>query len=451
MDFDSDLSSLLDDIIAGKEPNLDALDNPEIPQPPAKPSALSLDSADEITLDDILSDDSGATVPSTDEEDGWKCPDCGQTVEPSLVRRHRDQDCPALPPDPDTEVTNLVTGSPEKVVAPTDEETAQLPEIDHSMFSQPVEGPTIPMPSFTNDEVMEALDIRNFGMLVSLSTQRWHAKVKDRKAAMDAAGATGADASAFEARKRLLVGADEKLKRVHKAIDAARTDHYRMTLPWSTVGINDQGKRAGRRLLPNTLFFDYTKTMGKHKQEMQTALGEFINAYPTLIAIAQQKLGGSFSQNDYPPPASIGRYFDLSFDFDPIPTGGDFENVQLAQADKLAAALNKKTRVMLENAMQDAWSRLYEDIQHAVNVLKNPDAMFHYTLVDKLREHASMLSHLNVTKDVRIEAIRKEIESNLCRWDVKEIRNDDALRRRLAEAAAKVFSLMQDYAKGDKA
>lgn len=440
MNYDEDIGALLDAIIQGKEPNLDALDTPKPPPKPAQPAVLSHKDESEITLDDILPDQPDE-VPDTSKE-------------PKELR--------TLVIGPDTtdeqiqdfvegsEVTTLVTEADESDQSTTDEQCdetlAQLPQIDDSMFSKPAAIPTIPMPTFTNDELMESLDIRNFGMLVSLSTQRWHAKVKDRKAAMDAAGATGADASAFEARKRLLVGADEKLKRVHKAIDAARTDHYRMTLPWSTVGINDQGKRAGRRLLPNTLFFEYTKTMGKHKLEMQQALGEFIQAYPTLIAISQQKLGGSFNQGEYPPPSSIGRYFDLSFDFDPIPTGGDFENVQLQQADKLASALNKKTKVMLENAMQDAWVRLYEDIEHAVNVLKNPDAMFHYTLVEKLREHSSMLSHLNVTKDPRIEAIRKKIETNLCRWDVKEIRKDDQLRRRLGEAAEKVHGLMKEYA-----
>jgi hypothetical protein len=270
--------------------------------------------------------------------------------------------------------------------------------------------------------------------------------VKDRKAAKDAADASDADGESFEARKRLLVGADEKLRTVHKAIDAARTDHYRMTLPWSTVGVNDAGKRAGARLLPNSLFFDYTQAMGKHKVEMEAALDEFVTAYPTLIAISQQKLGKAFNQNDYPAPASIKGHFDLSFDFDPIPTGSEFQGLQDAQVEKLAGALQRKTQRKLENAMQDAWQRLYDDVERAAVALSNPDAMFHYTLFEKLAEHATMLSHLNVLSDTRIEGIRVEVRDKLSKWDVKDVRKDDALRKRLGEEASAILKHMKEYA-----
>jgi hypothetical protein len=326
-----------------------------------------------------------------------------------------------------------------------DVEAADLEPIDESVWSKEVEPKAIELPEFTSEDLMGDLDIRNYGTLVSLTTTRWHAKVRDHKAAADAAGATGADKSAFEARKRLLVGADEKLKRVHTAIDAARTEHYRLTLPWSTVGVNDHGKRSGPRLLPNTLFFDYTQAMAKFKAEMDTALDEFVQAYPTLIAIAQKKLGGSFDATQYPAPSQIRNYFGLAFDFLPIPTGSDFDGITGIQAEKLALNVNKKTRQMLENAMQDAWKRLLDDITHAHSALANPNAKFHYTLVDKMKEHASMLSHLNVTKDQRIENIRSKIDKELARYDIKEIRKDDALRARLAESAKQVLDMMQEY------
>jgi len=219
-----------------------------------------------------------------------------------------------------------------------------------------------------------------------------------------------------------------------------------MTLPWSTVGINDHGKRAGSRLLPNTLFFEYAQTMGQHKAEMVDALEKFVAAYPTLIAISQQKLGKAFNQNEYPAPAAIEAHFTLEFDFEPIPVGGDYQGLQDAQVEKLADALERKTKLRLENAMQDAWKRLYDDVERAATALSNPDAMFHYTLFDKLSEHASMLQHLNVTGDAEIEAIRKRVKTELTLHDVKDVRKDDALRKRLGEHATAIFDVMKEYA-----
>jgi len=411
-EFDKSIEDMLGSILAGEDPIDPVTPAPEPePVPPVQePEPEILSSEDELpSIDDII-----GMEPEKEPE-----------PEPELH---------ACNPEPDT-----------KAEVEADIEVADIEPVDESQWSKEVTVESIQLPEFTSDELMEDLDIRNYGTLVSLATLRWHAKVRDRTAALNASAASGADEAAYEARKRLLVGADEKLKRVHTAIDAARTEHYRMTLPWSTVGVNDHGKRAGPRLLPNTLFFDYTQKMGKFKQEMVAALDEFVQAYPTLIALAQKKLGSAFDFSEYPPPSSIRQYFDLSFDFLPIPVGDDFGNVTLHQAEKLAMNVNKKTRQMLENAMQDAWKRLQDDMEHAYNALKNPNAKFHYTLIDKMKENASMLSHLNVTKDKGIEAIRARIEKDLAKRDVKEIRKDDALRKHMSEEAAAVLKLMKEY------
>lgn len=407
--FDADIGALLDSVLQDKEPEV---------KETIVPSAIAPDTPETPQVDESLSSQ----------------PTVGEVVErstPTLAELMAEDDAPTEPVEP--ELTTVV-------------KEAELPPIDNSMFSEAVEEATVPVPTFTSDELMESIDIRNFGTLVSLTNRRWHAKVKDRKAAKDAATASEADASSFEARKRLLVGADEKLKRVHKAIDAARTDHYRMTLPWSTVGINDHGKRAGSRLLPNTLFFEYAQTMGQHKAEMLESLEKFTQAYPTLIAISQQKLGKAFNQNEYPSPAAIDAHFALEFDFEPIPVGGDYQGLQDAQVEKLAGALERKTKLRLENAMQDAWQRLYDDVERAAIALSNPDAMFHYTMFEKLADHASMLSHLNVTGDTRIEGIRVDVKDKLTRHDVKDVRKDDSLRKRLGEQATAIFGRMKEYA-----
>lgn len=409
MSWDKDVSSLLDDILQDKEP--------EKPEEQPEPEELGPDVFD-----------------GTDAE-GFPGGDERMSLSPEL------QNLAGLLADEpeEPEVTSLVTDDVAK---------AQLPKIDQTAWSEEVdEEEHIPVPTFTDDDLMESIDIRNFGTLVSLTNRRWHGKIKDRKAAKDAAIASNADGEAYEARKRLLVGADEKLKAVHKCIDAARQDHYAMTLPWSTVGVNDVGKRQGPRLLPNTRFFDYVQTMGEHKAVMESTLEEFVDAYPTLIAIAQQKLGKAFNQADYPRPEVIEKHFSLEFDFDPIPTGGDYQGLQDAQVEKLAAALQKKTQQKLENALADAWQRVYDDVSHAARVLGNPDAMFHYTLLDKLNNHVANLKHLNVVNNAKIEEVRQDIHKAFAAHDVKGIRDDDALRKRLGEAAAEIQKKMEEYAK----
>lgn len=300
----------------------------------------------------------------------------------------------------------------------------------------------IKMPEFTSQDLASTMDIRNFATLVTLNTARWHAKVKDRKASKNAATATGADEAAFETRKRLLVGADEHLKLIHKAIDEARVAHYEMTLPWSTTGLNDVGRRTGGRLLPNTLFVEYTTCMAKHKATMVSALNNFIPLYPSLIEQAKKKLGSSFDITEYPNPSSIASHFDLSFDFQPIPKGDDFKGLPQVQLDALARKINDNTQRMTENAMQDVWMRLYDVVGRMADRLSSPDKTFHDTLVENARDVTRLLSHLNVTSDARVEDIRKRVWDQLCQHDGKVLRQKQALRLQVGAMAQSIFEEM---------
>jgi hypothetical protein len=348
-------------------------------------------------------------------------------------------------PEPEDVPTVGTEEDDERVVTADAYIAVHTPQTTEGLFAQGAGDEAIELPSFTSDEIMEQIDIRNFGTLVKLKTMRWHARIKDKAAAREMAKAAQAEDGTYEGYKHLLAGCDEKLKRIHKAIDAARTAHYALTLPWSVVSLNDQGKRAGPRLLPNTLFMEYTTAMGNAKLEMDDALNDFETAYPNLVALAQSKMGTAFNPADYPHMDVVRQHFGLHFDFEPIPKGSDFDGIQAQMAQKLAATLDNKTRTSLENAMQEAWHRLYTTVGHAASVLSNPDKTFHYTLVDKLRDQAGMLKHLNATKDQRIEDCRLQVEQKLTKHDPKDIRKDDALRRKLAQDAQVIYDDMKGH------
>ncbi len=304
----------------------------------------------------------------------------------------------------------------------------------------------VPIPTFTSEEMMAAFDIRNVATLVTLQTNRWHAKVKDRQASRDAATANQADERAFETRKKLLVGADELLITIHKAIDAARIEHYAMTLPWSTTGLDDTGRRTGGRLLMNTLFFEYTQKMAKYRKEMEDALAIFEPEYPNLIKLAQVKLGKRFDPREYPNPSAIRAHFNLSFDFQPIPKGEDFMGLPKQQLDKLAQHLNSQTQTMMENAMQENWVRLHDVISAMVERLSSPDKRFHSTLVENVREAVRLTEHLNMTKDQRITDVQKYAEKHLCKHDAEELRKNPTLRLQVAGHAKSAIGMMEKAA-----
>lgn len=357
---------------------------------------------------------------------------------------------------PDVEVEAITASvTPEELSEPVEEAA-----VDAGVITEPTESPgysvsnvftdtddrdriRIPMPVFTPDDLADTMDIRNFATLVRLETRRWHAKVKDRQASRDVAAANDADAAAFETRKRLLAGADEKLKRIHKAIDSARAKHYELTLPWTTRSNDDLGRRTGPRLLPNTLFFEYTKEMATCKAEVKAAVDDFVPAYPSLIEQAKAKLGKRFDSTEYPLAETIKEHFGLDFDFSPIPQGDDFKGLPKQQLDALAGSINGKARKMMENAMQDVWTRLYKAMQHMFDRLSSPDKTFHYTMTDNVSELARLLPHLNVTNDARIDKIHKALIKHVTPHDAKDLRDKPVLRKQVAAAVSDILADME--------
>jgi hypothetical protein len=298
------------------------------------------------------------------------------------------------------------------------------------------------MPTFTAADFASTMDIRNFATLVTLNTARWHAKVKDRQASKDAAFVSEAEEGAFETRKHLLGGANAALKAIHKAIDEARAAHYEMTLPWTTTSMQDIGRRTGGRLLPNTLFVEYTTVMATKKQQMLDALSKFEPEYPTLIQAAKKKLGKRFDFREYPNVSSIRTHFDLSFDFEPIPKGDDFKGLPQVQLDALARKINDNTQKQAENAMQEVWKRLHEAVSRMAERLSSPDKLVHDTLVQNIRDVARLLAHLNVTQDAKVEALRKKVEKHLCQHEPKVLRTNQTIRTQVGAHAASIIQEM---------
>src|SRR5574343_90470 len=306
--------------------------------------------------------------------------------------------------------------------------------------------PPMPVPTFTSDEIASTLDLRNFATMTTLNTNRWHAKVKDRKASHDAAVANDADEAAFATRTRLLAGADPELKATHKAIATARAKYYAMTLPWTTTGLEDVGRRSGARIMPNTQFFEFVTEMGNCKAEMIAALDKFVPLYPQLVQEAQKKHGKRFDPTEYHSAEAIRSYFDLTFDFMPIPEGSDFKGLPQQQCDALANALQSKTRQMVENAMQDLWVRAHEAIGRMAERLSHPDKLFHYTLVDNVRQVSNQLKHLNVTDDPRIRDLQQYVEQYLTKHDVYELRKQPVLRAQVGAYAQDALEKMRRIA-----
>lgn len=279
--------------------------------------------------------------------------------------------------------------------------------------------------------------VHSRALLVSVSISTWTARKYDKRVTREINARHGADRDAGRYNKLLLPGDAEPYRDLIRTCNAARSDHYANTLPWTD---------AGWRLLPSANYMHYANIMREHSRAFADALDRFVSAYPELREAARAALNGMYRDDDYPTSAELRHRFGFDVEYSPLPTSGDFRLDDLP-ADAIAEI---RTRVQdrveraTADAVRDAWDRLHETVEHIRDRLADPDAIFRNSLVDNARELVDVLARLNVTNDPELERIRARVAAELTAHDPQTLRDAPDVRSATADAAGAILDAMAD-------
>jgi hypothetical protein len=281
-------------------------------------------------------------------------------------------------------------------------------------------------------------------MLCGLTIRQWSARRLDRKVTDEVNASHGAAADAGRYNKALV--AKDALAGIVTAANAARSLHYARTLPWLD---------EGARILPAAGFEAYSNAMRDLRHAFEAAVAAFVAAYPSYVDDARVRLNGMFDPADYPEASEIADRFAFGVRILPVPDAADFRvDLADAQAAEIRAAIESAARDALANATRDAWQRVAEVTGRMVERLNafkpggpngRAENVFRDSLVENVRELASILPGLNLTNDPALARIAERMESDLCQHDAADLRDSDALRRDTAKAAAAILAEVSDF------
>lgn len=269
--------------------------------------------------------------------------------------------------------------------------------------------------------------IQQSAMLAALNISQWTARKYDKKVSVEVEQKHAAkDAGRYN---KLLV-AKEALEAISKVATAARSYHYKMTLPW---GDN------GERLLPATLFEEYTNNIGDYRDTFNKRVNEFVRDYPDLKQDAIRRLGSMYDPQDYPPVEDIAGRFGMRVDFSPVPVANDFR-VNLNQDYVERIQLDIETRLVnrQNEAMKHCWQRVREVVGHIHERLVDKDKTFRDSLISNAEELLMILPALNITNDPELTRVAQEVKTLLVAPE--RLRQDEGLRSSTAERAAQILS-----------
>jgi hypothetical protein len=268
-----------------------------------------------------------------------------------------------------------------------------------------------------------SISIASSAMLVELSISTWTARKLDKKVSTQVDLDNGAKTKVVNANKNLMAGTGV-LDTLVKYAANARAWHLSQTLPWTD---------NGSRLLPMSNFVDYKKQLGELEANYEALVDKFIVAYPNLVSAAAFQLGTLFDRNEYPDERSLKRKFKFTYSFFPVPTAGDFRiDINEEAKAEIMANCNNAYEDRLNNAMREAWSRLHECLSRmSERLTDNADGsrkIFRDSLVENGVELVTMLKHLNITQDPKLEQARRDLQSAIGAHDLDSLRDNSNAR-----------------------
>lgn len=292
-----------------------------------------------------------------------------------------------------------------------------------------------------NLDNFSASKLASSALIVNLSLSVWTGRKLDKRVSEEVDQAKSTRTRAGNYHKNLLAGSG-KLEQINKIAGACRSWLYSVTQPW---GDN------GDRILPVTTLLDFKSRLTDYERQFSDSVNGFLNDYDTLVSAAAFQLGDLFNRDDYPVREHIESKFGFRYSLIPLPQAGDFRvDIGNDGLRELQEQYEKVMETRVVGAMTEAWERLHdaltkmsERLADDTDVNGDPKRkIFRDSLVDNAVEICELLKSFNITGDMRMDEMRKQLEDTLRHVDAQTLRDSDHLRQ---QTKAKVDALLSKF------
>lgn len=279
------------------------------------------------------------------------------------------------------------------------------------------------------------MSITSSAVLVELNISVWTANKLDKGATDEVLVSNGATvADAAQVRKNLMAGTTAR-KAIADYAAGCRLWHNTRTLPWSD---------KGPRILPTSLFMDYKAELNMRRDTFMHMRKQFGVDYPALVQTAANYMGTLHNPADYPSTEEVMSKFDFRVVFSPVPESGDFRlDIPKQELDEVRRSYDDAFDTRLAEAMRTPWDKLHDMLMGMSDKLGLEEKTRWYdTFITNAQEMCGMLTHLNITKDPKLEAARRQLETALLGADLDDIKVNESTR---AELKSKVDAILSGY------
>ena len=281
------------------------------------------------------------------------------------------------------------------------------------------------------------MSITSSSVLVELNISVWGAEKLDRRATEDLTITSKAARDAAKVYKNLMSGTSVR-KDIADFATRCRAWHQSRTLPWAD---------RGTRLLPTSLFMEYKAEVNAKRDTFMRMVDTFRQEYPNVLAMAPTNMGDLHNHSDYPSLDEVMPKFGFRLVFSPVPDSGDFRlDIPAQELEAMRKEYDANFLSRVDEAMGTLWGQLHDMLGKMSEKLVEPTGedkrRWHDVFLTNAHEMCAMLTHLNVTKDPKLEDARRKLETALIGVDIDDIKENEGVR---ANVKTKLDAILSGY------
>lgn len=284
-------------------------------------------------------------------------------------------------------------------------------------------------------------------MLVKFSMSKWEGNKTDKKASRKLTDDAHADKRAARVVKQLMVGANAEHKAVSSAFNAVRQYVYTHTLPWSTNDV----KMTGPRLLSTATSMQFMKGHAELVRTANTALQEFLAVYDQRRQEALLSQGTLADASDYPTKEQLETSYSLTVDYEPIPDGASFNNMQVPTqiAEALGSRVAASQVKAIRNAMTALQMRLVDELKRMAEQLgkhgRGEKTKLYNSLITNMSTIVSLLETSNINNKQEIRDLAMDIRSKLCSTSIDALKASPHKAAEVAKSAQSLLGTVDEF------
>lgn len=288
------------------------------------------------------------------------------------------------------------------------------------------------------------MKLQERALLSALHLGAWSGQAVDRVVTEEVSEAHKSDPKDSGKYSKQLISR-KALREVLSKIAVTRQTHKILSLPWDDSS----------RILSAQGYNRYTQQMRLHRLAVEAAAKKLGASFPEHVKEAKIRLGTMFNKDDYPDAAEVAKRYYVDVEIKPIPEAGDFRTKLADNTLKvLAKDIEKRTNDRIKLAIQDVFQRVVDvtgKMAEKLNGYEEPTkgkeatGLFRDSLIYNVNELAELLPSLNIVDDERLDALAKQLKTDLVAHSPEVLRTDSKLRKQTAIKADKIFKKVSSY------